>query len=247
MKRKESVHNEEPDTKRIIIDDLSEDVDERMADVGAIAAKQEDEWIVCRAILGKDLHDVYSNARTQLAINRQSAEYLMQITASMIPSQRGTKPGEEEPSGEAAPQRGTRPGGVLGAAGLGDTDVVEVFSPERVGQACGKFGLIQGTAMDIKSGYDFDLEIDRARFWKNIKEEKPMLVIGSPPCTLFSKLQELNKFMYRDSKAWMEKFQERMLQAKRYVSFCLKIYEYQRSEGRYFLHEHPWLATSWQL
>ena len=46
-KQKESVHNEEPDTKRIIIDDLSEDVDERMADMGAIAAKQEDEWIVC--------------------------------------------------------------------------------------------------------------------------------------------------------------------------------------------------------
>ena len=74
-----------------------------------------------------------------------------------------------------------------------------------------------------------------------------MLVIRSPPCALFSRLQELNKHMYRDSKAWMEKFQERMLQAKRYLSFCLKIYEHQRREGRYFLHEHPWLATSWQL
>ena len=74
-----------------------------------------------------------------------------------------------------------------------------------------------------------------------------MLVIGSPPCTLFSRLQELNKHMYKDSREWMAKFQERMQQAKRYVKFCVDIYNYQRSQGRFFLHEHPWLATSWSL
>ena len=58
--------------------------------------------------------------------------------------------------------------------------------------------------MDIKSGYDFDLAADRARCWAEIEKEQPTLIIGSPPCTLFSRLQELNKFMYRDSKVWME-------------------------------------------
>ena len=43
----------------------------------------------------------------------------------------------------------------------------------------------------------------------------------------------------------MAKFQDRMQQAKTYEKFCTSIYEYQRSKGRYFLHEHPWLATSW--
>ena len=53
--------------------------------------------------------------------------------------------------------------------------------------------------------------------------------------------------MYRDNGVWMAKPQNRMQQAKRYVKVCTSIYEYQRSKGRCFLHEHPWLATSWSL
>ena len=98
--------------------------------------------------------------------------------------------------------------------------------------------------MDIKNGYDFDLAADRAKCWAAIEREKPTLVIGSPPCTLFSRLQELNKHMYKVSREWMVNFQDRMQQAKRYVKFCVDICNYQRSRGRFFLHEHPWLATS---
>ena len=64
---------------------------------------------------------------------------------------------------------------------------------------------------------------------------------------LFSRLRELNKHMYKDSREWMAKFQDRMQQAKRYGKFCVDIYNHQRSQGRFFLHEHPWLATSWGL
>ena len=53
--------------------------------------------------------------------------------------------------------------------------------------------------------------------------------------------------MYRNDELWMLKFEELLDQAKRYVEFCAKIYEYQRKNGRFFLHEHPWLATSWKL
>ena len=69
---------------------------------------------------------------------------------------------------------------------LASTDVVEVFSPERVGQACVKYGIQQGTVMDIKSGYDFDIAADRASCWAKIEKEQPTLVIASPSCTLFS-------------------------------------------------------------
>ena len=74
-----------------------------------------------------------------------------------------------------------------------------------------------------------------------------MLIIGSPPCTCFSRLQELNKHMYKNNEQWMAKFAEGMEQAKRYVRCCVKIYNHQIANGRYFLHEHPWLATSWML
>ena len=101
--------------------------------------------------------------------------------------------------------------------------------------------------MDIKTGYDFNIAADRASCWAKIEKEQPTLVIGSPPCTLFSRLQELNKFIYRDSEVWMMKFQDRMRQAKMYVKFCTSICLYPRSKGRYLLHEHPCLATSWSL
>ena len=45
----------------------------------------------------------------------------------------------------------------------------------------------------------------------------------------------------------MENIQLRMDQAKRYVKLCTEIYEHQRKNGRFFLHEHPWMATSWKL
>ena len=128
---------------------------------------------------------------------------------------------------------------------LASVDVSEMFSPERVTKVCEEFGLVPGQAMDLKNGFDFDRAADRNKAWKSIIADKPKLVIGSPPCTFFSKLQELNKYMYRDDKEWMAKFQLNVEQAKRYVRFCTKIYEYQRENGRYFLHEHPWLAASW--
>ena len=42
-------------------------------------------------------------------------------------------------------------------------DVMEVFSPERVGKLCKEYGLDRGLAMDIKSGYDFDKADERKR------------------------------------------------------------------------------------
>ena len=53
--------------------------------------------------------------------------------------------------------------------------------------------------------------------------------------------------MYKDDEAWMARITEHIEQAKRYVRFCIKIYEHQKSKGRYLLHKHLWLATSWFL
>ena len=162
-----------------------------------------------KAILGHSLHEVYSNRRIQLAVNRNAMERISHL--------------------------------------LDSTDVSEVFSPARVAAACNRVRLVPGESMDIKNGYDFDILADRNRCWESIIRDEPLLVIGSPPCTMFSRLQELNKHMYRNDSMWMEKFQLRLEQARRHVKFCTQIYEHQRKHGRFFLHEHPWAATSWTL
>ena len=78
-----------------------------------------------------------------------------------------------------------------------------VFNPESVGKMCKEFGQDQWLAMDIKSGYDCDRADDRKRGWGVVMRDKPTLVIGSPPCTMFFRFQELNQFMYNSDREWM--------------------------------------------
>ena len=77
--------------------------------------------------------------------------------------------------------------------------------------------------------------------------EKPWLLIGSPPCTAFSVLQNLNVHLHKDDTAWMAAFEERKRKAIEHVKFCMHLYRIQSQVGRYFLHEHPQGATSWDL
>ena len=74
-------------------------------------------------------------------------------------------------------------------------DIMEVYSPERVAALCGKFGLRPGCSLDVTNGFDFDTAADRQRAWDVVKRDEPLLVIGSPPCTYFSMLMELNKHL----------------------------------------------------
>ena len=72
-----------------------------------------------------------------------------------------------------------------------------------------------------------------------------MVVIGSPPCTVFSQLQTMN--MHTQNTKWMEEYEVRKQKAIRHIEFCVGLYKLQMAEGRHFLHEHPEGASSWRL
>ena len=46
---------------------------------------------------------------------------------------------------------------------------------------------------------------------------------------------------------WEEKFRQEFETARRHVACCIELYRYQMSKSRFFLHEHPWSASSWKL
>ena len=73
-----------------------------------------------------------------------------------------------------------------------------------------------------------------------VKSKRFLLLIGSPMCTAFSRLQQLNY-----PKVPPEEVQERIKYGKRHLDFCIELYTIQMNNGIYFLHEHPWTATSW--
>ena len=71
-------------------------------------------------------------------------------------------------------------------------DVAEIYSPPRVTEYATNhkdMGVRPGWAMDLMTGFDFTKPQDQARALKYVKESNPMLVIGSPECTMLSSLQ----------------------------------------------------------
>ena len=126
-------------------------------------------------------------------------------------------------------------------------DITEMFSPERVVQVAKKMGLSPGSSMDLTTGWDFTKEEHRRKAWNRVRSEDPELIIGSPPCTFFSMLQELCKAVYGNKPGWLAKFERGKAEAIEHVNFCCSLYEYQLRRGKHFLHEHPWSAKSWIL
>ena len=108
---------------------------------------------------------------------------------------------------------------------LNGVDITEVFSPARVVKVCEKYGLIGGDSFDLRSGYDLSDPIVQAKVARHLQTAKPKLVIGSPPCTLFSRLQQLN--LHTKGPEWAKSFEKRKVKAAEHISFCLRLFRLQ--------------------
>ena len=80
--------------------------------------------------------------------------------------------------------------------------VSEVYSAPRVGKMAKRlprYGLEPGIALDMTqhddSGvkWDFRIKSHRDRAEQLLEQQKPLLLIGSPPCTPFSQWQHINR------------------------------------------------------
>jgi hypothetical protein len=130
-------------------------------------------------------------------------------------------------------------GGVIGQIRQVGVDIAEVYSPRRVTSQGEKMGLKAGEAMDLTTGWDFRLKEHRDCARKYIHKYKPKLLIGSPMCTAFSTLQRMNPNDKNKTAKWLE--------AKEHIKFVVELYREQVKGGRWFLHEHPAMASSWDL
>ncbi len=118
--------------------------------------------------------------------------------------------------------------------------VSELYSPPRVTATLPKLGLVAGSTFDLYAGeagvsWDFTQRRDRERAWQRIRTEEPYLVIGSPPCTMFSRLQ-LN---LNSRKIGRVEWERRRREAEVLLIFAVAVYALQLQSGRHFLHEHP--------
>ena len=131
--------------------------------------------------------------------------------------------------------------------------VSEIYSPPRITAELRKRKsryLLPGFALDFTvideedgQPWDFSKEEKRAKALRLVRTDRPYLLIGSPMCRAFSTWQRLNELRCRDPEALARARQE----AETHIEFVAMLYHEQIQGGRYFLHEHPKWATSWEL
>ena len=90
--------------------------------------------------------------------------------------------------------------------------------------------------------WDFSQQHFRAKALKLLDEEKPMLLVVCPPCTMFSTMQNVNIAKMDEADVKM-----RTEAAVSHFAFALLLCIRQSQAGRKFVIEHPVGASSWAL
>ena len=125
--------------------------------------------------------------------------------------------------------------------------LVELFSPPRLTDYAQRRALGQGLALDLTTcddkgvAWDFNVKERKDSASKLIESMSPDLLLGCPPCRMYSLLQYLNQHRI-DQEVW----DKAMTEAENHLEFCVEQYEAQMKRNKFFLHEHPAFATSWK-
>ena len=125
-------------------------------------------------------------------------------------------------------------------------DIAEVFSPPRVVRVARSRGLEAEWSIDKLTerapGEPWNLlkKSHQQEVIKLMEEIKPGLLIGSPPCSWFSQLMNINWERIEPKRR-----RAMLREARAYLRFMCKLYKLQHKSGRLFLHEHPANAKSW--
>ena len=97
------------------------------------------------------------------------------------------------------------------------------------------------TCMDDGTPWDFNNPEHRRRARHLVETLRPTWLIGSPPCTAYTRLNWNWNYPKMDPQTVQAKIEE----GRRHLHFIIGLYHLQLEQGRHFLHEHPAGAKSW--
>ena len=120
---------------------------------------------------------------------------------------------------------------------------MEVFSPFRIAAAICRLGMTMAGSFDLLSDCDLLSTAGRQEVLKTLMSKRPLMLMCSPPCTMYSELMRLwnAKKMNPQVKALREK------DAYLMVCFSMELCRLQDDAGRFYCYEHPYKAASWKL
>ena len=126
-------------------------------------------------------------------------------------------------------------------------EVAEVYSPPRVAKMAKQMGLRAGWRLHLTTcdengrPWDFNDKAVGNAAVRELLNDKPRLLIGSPMCGPFSAMNNINYAKMTDAEK-----EQRIAYGRKHMELCMRLYEIQWHEGRYLLHEHPESASSWE-
>ena len=121
-------------------------------------------------------------------------------------------------------------------------DFVELFNSGNL-TACTQ-DLIPGVIYDTSVDPEKDMRADtyRTQARHDIAKSDPLTAFAAPPCTVFSSMQNFNQ-KHHGTLEWENKYRDGLTLLQFSVDVCWD----QISRGKFFLHEHPATASSWDL
>ena len=122
--------------------------------------------------------------------------------------------------------------------------VAEVFNPNRFGPRTKRHGLLKGQSFDLELGTDLLDPKKQQHVLEYIDCVRPGLTVISPPCTLFTILQNLNHA--RRTEEGMKLYLQRLREAKELLRFATKVALLVMDYGGTFLLENPLTSKAWQ-
>jgi len=121
-------------------------------------------------------------------------------------------------------------------------DIAEFYSPPRVVPVANQYGLKGALSLDITTGCDFLVEERRDTSIKYLLEPGVRVLLLSPPCQVFSVLQELWNLKRAEPVAWAKKWKIGMA----LLEHACMAAQTQIDTNNFFVLEHPVNATSWR-
>ena len=193
---------------------------------------------------------LWRQATAALKVAESAWTEIMNLLATNSPEEVGlirlekAKAWQKEGHGKGRPLRTYA--NILGTTEERLKTVAELFNPNRFGPDAQKIKLVPGTAFDLQLGINL---LD-----KNVRNEvetyfdrvRPGLVIISPPCTMYSLLQNLNKRNQQEPEG-LRRYLKATQEARTLLRFGVMVAKKVLDYGGIFVFEHPVTSKAWAL
>ncbi len=120
--------------------------------------------------------------------------------------------------------------------------LAEVFSQPRLVPLAGEFGISASLSFDILMGWDLLSVEKQISCLKMIQSSSVQVVMLSPPCTAFSKMQDSNWNRMPDLQR-----RKQCEEGAKMLVFACAVAQMQSAAGRFWVLEHPHAALSWKM